>query len=98
MASKTVVIFGARGALGSAIGRKFLDERWNRILVGVSPCQTNDDSQSIYVDVSGAKSPKAQFDMVSSRIESFLGVSANSIDAVVNVSGGFCMDSAKVSE
>lgn len=96
MASKTVVILGSRGALGSAIARKFADERWGRILVGISPNPSADDTRSIYVDLSGVKSPKSQFDIISARLESFLGSESPGVDAVVNVSGGFCMDSANV--
>ena len=94
--TRTVVIIGCRGALGAAISRRFRNENWRRILVGFSPNPEQDDSNSIFVNVAGVNSPKVQSDMISSSLGALFKTVPVSVDAVVNVSGGFCMDSANV--
>ena len=94
--SRTVIIIGCRGALGTAISRRFLSERWRRVLVGVSPCNDQLDSNSVYVNLADVHSPKVQYDMISDSLKSLSKASSPTLDAVVNVSGGFCMDSANV--
>ena len=94
--TRTVVIIGCRGALGTAISRRFKNENWRRILVGVSPNPEQEDSNSIFVNIAGVNSPKVQSDIISTSLSAFLKSAPVSVDAVVNVSGGFCMDSANV--
>jgi NAD(P)-dependent dehydrogenase (short-subunit alcohol dehydrogenase family) len=95
-ASKTIVILGARGALGQSIHARFAQEKWKQVLVGVSPDTVIRDVNSVYVNIGGVTSSQKQFDLISSKVSRFLGPDVSRIDAIVNVSGGFCMDSADV--
>ena len=94
--SKTVIIIGFRGALGAAISRRFMNERWRRVLVGVSPTKDTDEPDSVYVNLAEVTSPKTQYDLITSSLYKISPSQPCVVDAVVNVSGGFCMDSANV--
>jgi len=94
--SKTVIIIGCRGALGAAISRRFTNAQWRRVLVGVSPTNDKDEPDSVYINLAEVSSPKTQYDLITSSLYKISSSQECAVDAVVNVSGGFCMDSANV--
>ena len=91
MASRTVVIFGSNGALGRAISKRFSIASWNRVLCDVvdSPSSEN------YINLSSQKTTNEQYRLIESKL-SELSIHPGSVNAIVNVGGGFRMDTVNV--
>ena len=90
--TKSVVIFGANGALGRAIAQTFSNAGWSRLLVDVVPSQSE---PKVSVGLSGISRLQDQYNVIENKLKE-LGMSSNELDAVVNVGGGFRMDDASV--
>ncbi len=90
--TKSVVIFGANGALGRAIAQKFSTAGWKRILVDVSPNQSEPKASVV---LGGLSRLEDQYAAIANKLTE-LGLARNQLDAIVNVGGGFRMDDASV--
>lgn len=89
-ASKTIVIIGAKGALGRSLHNAFKRGAWKSILCDIGDVP-KDAELRIQLPRVGADS---QFSAIEQGLKEF-SVSRGSITAIVNVSGGFAMDNAK---
>ena len=90
--SKIVVILGANGALGRSVSRKFTDPSWTRLLCDISEPI---DKECQFVALPRGASAKDQYAVLQKAVAG-LTHGNGVVDAIVNVGGGFQMDSASV--
>ena len=91
MASRTVVIFGSNGALGRAISKRFSDASWNRVLCDVVDSLSSEN----YINLASRNSTNEQYRLIESKL-SELSINPGSVNAVINVGGGFRMEKVNV--
>lgn len=89
-ASKTIIILGSKGALGRAVQESFKSGQWKRILCDVGDVPRDGE---LRIELP-RNSPKAQLVAIENGLMQF-SIAANSVDAIMNMSGGFSMDTAK---
>lgn len=92
--NRNVVILGANGALGTAVSKKFLAEKWGAILCDVTEPVRRADS---FVQLHPGSGAKSQFDLLQKFMLTRFG-SSPKLDAVINMSGGFRMDNVASDE
>jgi dihydropteridine reductase len=92
--TKWVIIVGANGALGRSVARKFAQASWNAILCDVTAPHPPADR---FIQLNSGAELGSQFEQLESGVISHLK-SVSSVDAIVNVGGGFRMDDASSPE